>query len=185
MTDNHAYESGYAESMQQWSGKYAHCHFDYFARHKHGTAICYDFNSRGYRGPEHWTNPDISVFGSSFSFGVGIEYHQCWHQLLGAYRVNCYAAAGFLITNNDIIQHYHDRNINLGMVILQLREFRYNTQDLTIPDAVNCFVIDELVHSHILTLPWSSFVDKAADEVHPGPLTHQSWAKTIKNAFNL
>lgn len=179
-------DSGYANSFNEWIGKYSNQQFDYFARHQSGPTVAYDFNSQGWRGPEPESDPDICVFGSSFSFGVGVEYHQCWHQLLGDYRVNCYAPAGFLVTNNDIINHYHTFNFNKQVLsIIQLREFRYNVGEVIIPPNARCFVVDEIEHPAFLNLPWSSFVDKAHDGVHPGPKTHQSWAKILKKMFNL
>jgi len=179
------YNTGYVTSYNNWLGKYANCSFDYFAKHKKGRPVNYKFNSLGYRGPEHYTTPDISVFGSSFSFGVGIEFDECWHQQLGNYRVNCYASAGFLATNNDIIAHYHQTNITSGMVILQLREFRYNTGKIEIPKNILTVVVDEEMHPTLVNLPWASFIDKAEDSTHPGPLTHQLWAQEIKKTYNL
>jgi hypothetical protein len=179
------YNSGFQSSYQAWIGKYTNCTFDYFARHNDGVPVKYQFNSLGYRGHEHCANPDISVFGSSFSFGVGIEFDQCWHQQLGNYRVNCYSPAGFLVTNNDIIDHYNHTDISTGIVILQLREFRYNINDINIPENVLCFVVDECPQPGLLSLPWSSFVDKAHDQTHPGPKTHKLWAQIIKKKFNL
>jgi hypothetical protein len=182
---DYLYESGASNSYQAWLGKYSNESFDYFARHKTGSPKKYKFNSLGYRGHEHHANPDISVFGSSFSFGVGIEFDQCWHQNLGNYRVNCYSPAGFLVTNNDIIDHYACSNISSGIVILQLREFKYNIKDVIIPKNTLCFVVDEYKRSDILSLPYSSFVDKAEDQTHPGPKTHKLWAQIIKKKFNL
>lgn len=179
------YDTGSVNNYWHWPGKYANKHFEYFARHKQGRAIDYCFNSLGYRGPEHHLCPDISVFGSSFSFGVGVEFNQCWHQQLGNYQVNCYATAGFLATNNDIIEHYHRTNINTGLVILQLREFQYNVSDIEIPPNVLSFIVDQTIHPNMLNLSWASFVDKAEDNTHPGPQTHQLWAQTIKKTYNL
>lgn len=179
------YDSGFVESYQSWIGKYANCSFKYFARHKEGHPVDYQFNSLGYRGPEHYPNPDISVFGSSFSFGVGVEFTECWHQQLGNYCVNSYAPAGFLVTNNDIINHYQHANISGGIVILQLREFEYNTQPIEIPNNIKCFVIDQTTHNNFFGFDYASFIDKAKDQTHPGPLTHQQWAKEIKTEFNL
>ena len=105
------------QEYQQWIGKYTNKKFKYFAKHQSGLPIEYNFNSTGYRGPDHSATPDISVFGSSFSFGVGIEFNQCWHQLLGKYQINCYAPAGILMTNNDIIKHYQSTPIVSGIVI--------------------------------------------------------------------
>jgi hypothetical protein len=179
------YHDGYTPEYWQWFGKFSNCYYDYFARHKEGQPLNYTFNSTGYRGPEHHACPDISVFGSSFSFGVGVEFEQCWHQLLGNYRVNCYAPAGILATNNLIIEHYSKTKIESGMVILQLREFRYNTDTIELPENILSFVVDEEIHPDMFNLPWSSFIDKAADNVHPGPLTHQLWAQSIKKKYNL
>jgi hypothetical protein len=179
------YDSGSVTSYQAWIGKYAGKSFNYFARHKIGKPIKYEFNSLGYRGPEHYSTPDISVFGSSFSFGVGIEFDQCWHQQLGTYFINCYAPAGFAVTNNDIIDHYYREKISTGIVILQLREFSYNTAPIHIPDNVNCFVVDSYLHNDLFGFDWPSFVDKSEDHTHPGPLTHTLWATKIKQTFNL
>lgn len=179
------YETGHADSVRHWVGKFANCHFDYFARHDNGRPINYDFNSLGYRGHEHFDSPDISVFGSSFSFGVGIEFEQCWHQQLGDHKVNCYAAAGILVTNDDIIDLFNTTTGALGQVIIQLREFRYNRAEIVIPKNVKCFVIDEFDQPGMLNLPWASFIDRAQDGTHPGPLTHQSWAQIIKQTFAL
>jgi hypothetical protein len=104
---------------------------------------------------------------------------------LGNYRVNCYAPAGFLVTNNDIIDHYKQTKINTGTVILQFREFKYNITDIIVPENVLCFVVDENTHPELLTFSWASFVDKAYDQTHPGPLTHKLWAQIIKKKFNL
>lgn len=183
--DSDNYESGSVKSYLEWPGKYANKSFKYFARHKEGNPKQYKFNSLGYRGPEHHDSPDISVFGSSFSFGVGIDFEQCWHQQLGDYKVNCYAPAGFAVTNNDIIEHYLRTPIASGRVILQLREFNYNTGPIEIPPEVLCFVIDSHRHEDLFGFSWSSFVDKAEDLTHPGPKTHKTWAYLIKNKFNL
>lgn len=172
-------------SYRDWIRKNVNCRFDYFGRHDQGKPVTYQFNSQGYRGPEHYSNPDISVFGSSFSFGIGLEFDQCWHQLLGKYRVNSYAVGGILMTNNDIIDHYHNTTINSGISILQLREYRYNTSQIIIPDNVLIFAIDEHTIPGMLNLSWSSFVDKAEDNTHPGANTHKLWAKIIKKTFNL
>lgn len=180
-----SYNPGYALSYQDWLGKYANCSFEYFARHKEGKPVTYKFNSLGYRGNEHYADPDISVFGSSFSFGVGIEFSECWHQQLGDYQINCYAPAGFLVTNNNIIDHYHRANILSGIVILQFREFKYNTAPITIPNNVKCFVVDETNHNELFGFDYDSFVDKAEDKTHPGPKTHKQWAIKIKKKFNL
>jgi len=179
------YDSGYVKSYPDWIGRYANQTFDYFARHQSGHPVRYQFNSQGYRGPEHYADPDISVFGSSFSFGVGIEFEQCWHQLLGPYRVNCYATAGFLATNNNIIEHLQRETITQGMIILQLREFEYNTAPITIPNGVKCFVVDQQLHNNLAGFDYESFVDRAEDQTHPGPLTHKLWAQQIKTQFNL
>ncbi len=179
------YESGFVDSYWKWQGRYANKSYEYFGRHEQGRPIQYRFNSLGYRGPEHHDNPDISVFGSSFSFGVGIDYDQCWHQHLGNYRVNCYASAGFVATNNDIIEHYLRTPISSGKVILQLREFNYNTAPVVVPDNLLCFVIDSYKHDDLLGFTWSGFLDKAEDQTHPGPKTHKTWAYIIKNKFNL
>jgi hypothetical protein len=178
------YNSGYAKTYLDWIGTYSNCSFEYFARHRSGDPKQYKFNSQGYRGPDHVTDPDISIFGSSFSFGVGIEFDQCWHQHLGNYKINCYAPAGFLVTNNDIINHYNSTK-PAGITILQLREFKYNTQDLDIPQDTFCFVIDEVTPIGFIGFSYNSFVDKAEDQTHPGPETHLKWAKIIKRMLNL
>lgn len=179
------HDSGYSSAYRAWIGKYANRRFDYFARHDSGQCKEYYFNTAGYRGPEHHDKPDITVFGSSFSFGVGIEFHECWHQLLGDYRVNCMATAGFLATNDDIIEHYQSHGHKSGRAIIQLREFRYNRGEIEIPEAAMVFAIDENTVPNLLTLTWRSFVDRAEDGVHPGPRTHKLWAQIIKNKFNL
>jgi hypothetical protein len=179
------YDSGYADCVENWVGKFSNRQFEYFARHNSGRVIDYKFNSLGYRGPEHHKHPDISIFGSSFSFGIGIEHSQCWHQLLGNYRVNSYAIAGFLITNNDIVDHHRTTSINTGITIIQLREFKYNKSNFVLPDTEFCFLIDEFKHAIIPTFKWSSIIDKAEDGVHPGPNTHLVWSKIIKKMCNL
>jgi hypothetical protein len=179
------YESGWSSTYWSWIGKFSNSHYSHFAKHTDGKAIQYSFNNLGYRGPPHHASPDISVFGSSFSFGVGVEFNQCWHQQLGDYRVNCYAPAGILVTNNNIIEHYNQSRISSGIVILQFREVRYNTSEICIPPGVLCFIVDECTHPGMFNLPWDSFVDKAEDNIHPGPLTHKSWAQKIKKTFNL
>jgi hypothetical protein len=184
-SDYKNYNSGYTSCYESWIGRYANCQFDYFARHKHGRPIDYTFNSLGYRGNEHHPDPEISVFGSSFSFGVGIDFDQCWHQQLGNYRVNCYAPAGFLVTNNDIIDHYNRLEISSGIVILQFREFKYNTGSISIPHNAKCFVIDQKLHSDLFGFDYDSIVDQAEDNTHPGPETHKQWAKQIKKTFVL
>ena len=185
MTSIINYNNGFATCYKKWIGKYANCTFNYFARHKEGRPIEYKFNSLGYRGNEHYPNPEITIFGSSFSFGVGIEFSDCWHQQLGNYRVNCYAPAGFLVTNNDIIDHYHQSDILSGIVILQLREFKYNTAPIAIPNNVNCFVVDENCHIDLFGFNYASFKDKAEDNTHPGVETHKQWSMKIKKKFNL
>ena len=185
LKDYQKYNTGYVSSWQDWIGKYANCSFDYFARHNSGRPISYKFNSLGYRGGEHYSNPEISVFGSSFSFGVGIEFNNCWHQQLGDYRVNCYSPAGFLVTNNNVIDHYQCADITSGIVILQFREFKYNTLPIIIPDNVKCFVIDEVSHDDLFGFNYDNFIDKAEDNTHPGPETHKQWAMQIKKKFNL
>jgi hypothetical protein len=185
LSNDKNYNSGYTSCYESWIGTYANCRFDYFARHEHGRPIDYAFNSLGYRGNEHHPDPEISVFGSSFSFGVGIDFDQCWHQLLGNYRVNCHAPAGFLVTNNDIIAHYNRSKSPPGIVILQFREFKYNTESLVIPHSVKCFVVDEILHDDLFGFDYHSIIDKAEDKTHPGPETHKQWAKQIKKKFAL
>jgi len=89
------------------------------------------------------------------------------------------------VTNNDNIENYACSNISIGIVILQLREFKYNIRDIDIPKNILCVVVDEHEHPGILSLPYWSFVDKAEDQTHPGPDTHQLWAQKIKKMFNL
>lgn len=185
LNDYKNYNPGYATDWQDWVGKYANCSFDYFARHKSGRPLSYKFNSLGYRGGEHYANPDISVFGSSFSFGVGVEFNECWHQQLGNYQVNCYSPAGILVTNNNIIDQYQCADITSGIVILQFREFKYNTLPIIIPDNVKCFIIDEDEHDDLFGFNYASFIDKAEDNTHPGPDTHKQWAIQIKKKFTL
>jgi hypothetical protein len=179
------YKSGYADGINNWVGKFSNQSYKYFARHDSGKPIDYTFNSLGYRGPEHHAHPDISVFGSSFSFGVGLAYNQCWHQLLGDLQVNTYTTAGFLVSNNDIIDHYKKVSVKSGITIIQLREFKYNKENFLLPNHGFYFVIDEIKHSHIPTLTWSSFIDRAEDDTHPGPNTHLQWSKIIKKMFNM
>jgi len=178
-----SYESGSVNYYKDWLGKYSSKKYDYFAKHTSGNKINYEFNSIGYRGPEHHPTPDISIFGSSFSFGVGLEFDQCWHQQLGDYKINCYATAGFLMTNDDIINHYKQVN-PLGNVILQLRESKYNKSTLTLPNAT-VFIIDEYTHPLIFSLTYETMIDKAEDKIHPGIKTHQLWATALKTKFNL
>lgn len=180
-----SYASGFEPSYWAWLGKYKNQQYDYFARHKFGRPIDYSFNSQGYRGYEHHPEPDISVFGSSFSFGVGIDWESCWHQNLGNYKVNCYAPAGIPVTNNDIIEHSQQQDIKSGIVILQLREFSYNTAPINLPNGVHVFIIDSYRHQDIFGFDWASFVDKAEDHTHPGKQTHWQWAQQIKKQFNL
>jgi|688.fasta_scaffold213415_2 hypothetical protein len=177
------YQSGFVHSYKQWIGKFSNQEYDYFARHASGNKIKYKFNSIGYRGPEHHLVPDISIFGSSFSFGVGLEFDRCWHQQLGEYKINCYAPAGFLMTNDDIIDHYKEINPP-GQIILQLRESKYNRATLTLPDT-KVFIIDEYSHPFIFSLTYNTMVDKAEDQIHPGIQTHKLWAFAIKKKFNL
>lgn len=184
MPSSSRYDSGAAKSYQQWIGKYANCDFDYFARHRAGQPVKYQFNSKGWRGPEHYEYADIYVFGSSFSFGVGMDWSQCWHQQLGNYRVNCYAPAGFLVTNNDIIDYYKQLNPS-AIIILQLREFEYNVAPIDVPENIHCFVVDKVVPQNFVGFRYSTFVDHANDQTHPGPRTHQLWSKIIKKMFNL
>ena len=185
LNNSKRYDSGFAPTYWQWIGTYANQSYNYFARHQKGKPVSYQFNSLGYRGSEHYSCPDLSVFGSSFSFGVGIDFSQCWHQLLGNYAVNCYAPAGFAVTNNDIIEHYRRSNVSTGRIILQLREFSYNTGHIDIPQGVDCFVIDSDQHNDLFGFDWASFVDRAEDNTHPGPNTHKLWAYEIKKKFNL
>lgn len=179
------YNSGYADGINDWIGKFSNQSFSYFARHKSGLPIDYTFNSLGYRGPEHHRYPDISIFGSSFSFGVGLEHSRCWHQMLGNYRVNSYATAGFLVSNNDIVDHYKKVSVDSGITIVQLREFKHNKENFLLTDHGFYFVIDEVKHSHIPTFTWSSWADRAEDNVHPGTNTHIIWSTIIKKMFNL
>ncbi len=185
LKDYKNYNSGYTPTYIEWLGKYSNCEFDYFARHKDGKSKRYRFNGLGYRGPEHWPDPDISVFGSSFSFGVGMEFSQCWHQLLGNYKVNCYAPAGIPVRNEDIIDHYHRANISSGIVILQLREFSYSLRPFEIPKEPLVFVVDSYLHDDLFGFYYDDFEDKAEDNTHPGPLTHAQWAKALKIKYNL
>ena len=173
------------QEYQQWIGKYTNKKFNYFAKHQSGRPIEYNFNNTGYRGPDHSDTPDISVFGSSFSFGVGIEFNQCWHQLLGKYQINCYAPAGILMTNNDIIKHYHSTPIVSGIVILQFREAKYNCKPVYTPTNVLAFAIDNQKRIDIPCFTYHSFKDRAEDQIHPGPDTHKLWAQLLKKTFNL
>lgn len=172
-------------NVNAWTEQNKNKTYSYFGHHVNGIPIEYAFNQLGYRG-KFYNNPDISVFGSSFSFGVGIDYKNCWHQQLGDYKVNCYAIAGWLINNNQILEHYRmlQHQHNLGKVIIQLREFKYNIKLLDLPDC-NIFCIDEQKNNKIPTFVYSSFLDYALDNIHPGPVTHKKWAETLKNRWNL
>lgn len=48
------------------------------------TQIEYKFNSESFRSIEFVSDePAIAVFGCSFTQGIGLRYHQIWHQKLG------------------------------------------------------------------------------------------------------
>lgn len=177
------YLSGCVSEYREWIGKYANQTCSYFAKHTHGASRHYQFNSLGFRGPEFYIDPDIIVVGSSFSFGVGIEFEQCWHQLLGNLRVNCYATAGFIMTNNDILDLAASITDNSARMILQLRESCYNRAKLDLPLSTDCFAIDQQPIPNMFTLGYDTVIDHAEDGIHPGPLTHQSWAKTLRHKF--
>lgn len=171
---------------QAWLGRFANQSMCYFGHHDKGRPIQYRFNSQGYRGPEHHPTPDLAIFGSSFSFGVGIEWHQCWHQQLGDYRVNCYAVAGFLAVNHDIIRHCLATNHNAGRVILQLRESRYDRSHIPIPQDIFCFAVDEHEQQGMLTFTWAEWKDDLAEDgKHPGANTHKQWANKIRTVLDL
>jgi hypothetical protein len=70
-------------------------------------------------------------------------------------------------------------------VILQFREFKYNTAPITLPKNIKCFVVDENCHSELFGFDYDSFIDTAEDKTHPGPETHKQWAIKIKKQFNL
>lgn len=178
------WNSGHADSYQQWVGKYANLECDYFARHSTGNPIRYTFNNEGFRGPKFHKEPDISIFGSSFSFGVGIEWDQCWHQQLRDYKVNCYAPAGFAVRNSDILEYYNIIQ-PAGITILQFREIQYDIKSWEPPGSTFNFIIEKHHHPTLRTLTYDTFIDKANDGVHPGKKTHQQWAKWIIQQFNL
>jgi hypothetical protein len=168
-----------------WATQFINHRCHYFARHSQGEAVEYNFNSRGFRGPEFYNDPDISVIGSSFSFGVGLDWSQCWHQNLGNYRVNCYSAAGVLVTNNDILEYYYQTQPK-GIVILQFREQQYDRAPWAVPTNTKNFIIEPSgKHDTIPTFTYGSFLDRSWDAVHPGQKTHRLWSKWIKTLFNL
>lgn len=174
-------------TLDTWIGHYSNQRHVYFARHHSGKHIDYSFNSSGFRGPE-FTNADITIFGSSFTFGVGLPWEDTWHQQL-AYMtnktVNVYSIAGYGISNNELIELYNRFKTN-SRVILQLREDAYSSGAYTIPSDIMAFKIEENTKdSRCLTFTWKGFVDRAEDQTHPGPKTHYMWAKVLKKIWNL
>ena len=171
--------------VDTWREKNKNKNYSYFGWHTSGEPVNYNFNHMGYRG-KFYENPDISVFGSSFSFGIGIDYCDCWHQNLGDYKVNCYAVAGWLINNNQIIENYkkHLQQGYPGKTIIQLREFEYNTGALDLPKC-DIVCIDKQNNNVGIHLGYSSFIDFALDNKHPGAKTHKRWAKILKKIWNL
>ena len=176
--------SGHASSYQNWPELHRNLRCQYFARHHDGESCDYQFNSQGFRGPEFHRNPDIVIIGSSFSFGVGLKWEECWHQNLGNYRINCYAFAGFAMTNNDILDFYHGLSPQTK-TILQFREYSYDTDVWEPPKDTWNFIVDQHPRNDILCFDWQSWLDRARDRTHPGPLTHKSWTNTIKKTWNL
>lgn len=176
------YATGHVKDYREWPGRYANQTFTHFAKHHQGRPITYDFNSQGFRGPEFHDKPDLTVIGSSFSFGVGIQFCQCWHQLLGNLRVNCYATAGFPVNNHDLLDLALTVAPTTGRLVIQFRESEYGTVPTPLPQA-DCFTIDHDSWSDLFTLEYDSIQDRAEDGIHPGPLTHQSWARTLKDKF--
>mgnify|MGYP001026422634 CR=1 FL=1 len=172
-------------NVDTWTEQNKNKNYNYFGRHTSGDPIDYSFNYLGYRG-KFYTDPDISIFGSSFSFGIGLNYNDCWHQNLGEYKVNCYAVAGWLINNNQILENYQKikNQQNIGTAIIQLREFKYNTKELDLPNC-NIFCIDQQKNNNVMTFRYSSFLDLALDNLHPGTRTHKQWAMILKNLWKL
>lgn len=174
-------------TLDTWIGHYSNQHLYYFGRHFNGKPISYKFNSLGFRGPE-FVDADITIVGSSFTFGVGLAWEDTWHQQL-AYMtnktVNVYSIAGYGISNNELIELYARFKSN-KQAIIQLREETYSTADYTIPSDTFVFRIEESQKDvQCPTFTWSGFVDHAEDGVHPGPKTHVKWAKLIAKIWNL
>lgn len=175
---------------QDWCQEHRGKQYQYFGKHTDGRPVSYSFNELGFRGPKFHTDPDVVVYGSSFSFGIGLEWEQSWHQQIARIKnikVNCYAGAGFAVTNNDIVdlfQAYPPQNTS--KVILQLREEEYTTAPYNLPPGIMAFKVDKEVKDKVVpTFLWRSFVDKAADGIHPGPRTHLNWAIILSKLWNL
>jgi hypothetical protein len=174
-------------SLDTWIGHFSNQTHNYFGRHTEGRPVVYNFNSKGFRGPE-FIDADITVFGSSFSFGVGLEWTDTWHQQLARMTnktVNVYSIAGYGIENQELIELY-TRYTPTNQVILQLREEAYSTKKYTIPENILVFKIEEdKKDTQCPTFTWASFADHAEDKIHPGVITHSNWAKILIKIWNL
>lgn len=173
-------------TWDEWIGLNANSTVNYFARHVNGTPVEYKFNSLGFRGPEFYADPDITVFGSSFTFGVGLDWDKTWHQLLGDYRINCYAAAGWAVSNDQLVDLFNRFTPATGISIIQFREEKYTRHTYKIPKGPLCFKIEDAGKDpRMPTFSYTSICDQAADMCHPGPKTHKVWATLLKKMWNL
>lgn len=123
--------------------------------------IQYSFNSHGFRSIEFDDRPAIAVFGCSHTQGIGLHYHQVWHQQLSK-KLNDKPIFNFGIggasadTCYRLAENYLP-NLNVDTVIfLAPSEYRLEFWDIndSFPWFLNARSVPE---NHKFFTPW--FID--------------------------
>lgn len=148
--------------------------------------ITYQFNDQGFRSLTNYDySPNHAFFGSSALFGIGVDVGKT----LSSYFDNShnYGLAGNYINQESIInlENFLKLYDCPNIVFFWVERDSENIIDLS--DYVKSLCPNILQISQGPKYPGLinliNQVDNDVSNTHPGPRTHQIWAKTIKNLF--
>lgn len=149
--------------------------------------ISYQFNNQGFRAEQDYDwSPDIAFFGNSIVFGIGMPKEKILtsffsnsqnYGLAGAYlnshsveNLKRFVDQGFAQPATKIVFFWVDRPgiENIADLVNQVNDLHKNILHISSGEK----------HAGCINLVPSIDFDISA--THPGPKTHQVWAKTIE-----
>ena len=146
--------------------------------------IEYQFNQQGFRSCVDYTSsPDYAFFGNSIVFGVGVEIS---NTLVSQFeRSQNYGLSGIYMNHHSVtnLQHFVNSSLYNGNTKIV---FFWIDREEPIEDMIQQVnnLVPNVLHissgkkyrGAINLLPNQ---DQDVSGTHPGPRTHQQWAKTI------
>lgn len=150
--------------------------------------ITYTLNSQGFRSRcEYDWSPEYAFFGSSSVFGIGVDDKN----ILVSYFNNSqnYGLSGIYSNQESVInlKNFLNSGLYTNTYIVFFWTDRINEDIVELAEQVQILVPNALQISQGKQYPGlinlMPDIDQDVSGTHPGPKTHQLWAKTIKELY--